>query len=520
MDTDFEDRDDTTPDTIIPNILQDLSNDNCSLLPVDEDDEIIEAKPKESCMSRTTRYAKRILPHVGLVLLLGIYTVIGAGIFHVIELPNEEKVRSSALQKIKATKDEIVIKFWNVSVEGEYDERMWKEDLNRHLQELETVLYEAFRNEYSGHSKTLGYGHLVPRTTSGRILCIVFGLFGIPLLLITIADIGKFLADFMKYLYRSYIGFKIRLKETRRRLTEFRFKGRMNTSPLNVRKDGQLIVEGKPSEMRLPWLMVMFVLVTYAALGAFLFHLWEGWDYFESFYFCFVTMATVGFGDIVPTQQVYMFFTIAYILIGLALTTMCIDLAGTEYIDKIHKLGERIDVAKGIVGGAVVSGLHAGENLLKHTGYDFIRTAGGRLICKLTFLLLIGISSKNRGDNDVFFDEEFGAMGAQFMTLRRRGVGNVHESILHSPVPPEVEKLLKPHIKIRIEDLKETDAYVCENKTFNRPLDKPKKRRRQQGRSKQDIKRRLGRSMSWPRKVASIDNLLIIAPFLLKESDV
>lgn len=29
----------------------------------------------------------------------------------------------------------------------------------------------------------------------------------------------------------------------------------------------------------------------------------EGWDYFEALYFCFVSFATIGFGDYVTTQQ-------------------------------------------------------------------------------------------------------------------------------------------------------------------------------------------------------------------------
>lgn len=53
-----------------------------------------------------------------------------------------------------------------------------------------------------------GYGNLVPTTTSGRIACIIFALFGIPLLLVTIADIGKFLSEFLSFLYRSYRAFK------------------------------------------------------------------------------------------------------------------------------------------------------------------------------------------------------------------------------------------------------------------------------------------------------------------------
>ncbi|KAI1723612.1 ion channel domain-containing protein [Ditylenchus destructor] len=40
---------------------------------------------------------------------------------------------------------------------------------------------------------TIGYGHIAPATTAGRVFCVVFGLIGIPLALLTIADIGMFL---------------------------------------------------------------------------------------------------------------------------------------------------------------------------------------------------------------------------------------------------------------------------------------------------------------------------------------
>ncbi|VDM77560.1 unnamed protein product [Strongylus vulgaris] len=41
----------------------------------------------------------------------------------------------------------------------------------------------------------LGYGHIVPRTNAGRIAIIFYALFGIPLILVTIADMGRFLSD-------------------------------------------------------------------------------------------------------------------------------------------------------------------------------------------------------------------------------------------------------------------------------------------------------------------------------------
>ncbi|KAF6774749.1 hypothetical protein AHF37_07733 [Paragonimus kellicotti] len=58
------------------------------------------------------------------------------------------------------------------------------------------------------------------------------------------------------------------------------------------RKSGEVIA--------VPLTVSIVVLAAYTILGAIIFRIWEDWNFADAAYFSFVTIATIGFGDLVP----------------------------------------------------------------------------------------------------------------------------------------------------------------------------------------------------------------------------
>lgn len=55
-----------------------------------------------------------------------------------------------------------------------------------------------------------------------------------------------------------------------------------------------------------------FLLVVLLSTGKLFYHWVEGWGYLDAFYFCVMTVATVGFGDFAPTSPLSKLFTIFF----------------------------------------------------------------------------------------------------------------------------------------------------------------------------------------------------------------
>jgi voltage-gated potassium channel Kch len=61
------------------------------------------------------------------------------------------------------------------------------------------------------------------------------------------------------------------------------------------------------------------------ATGTVIFSLLEDWSVVDSFYFCVVTVTTVGFGDITPDTDVAKLVSVVYIVFGISIISTFLD---------------------------------------------------------------------------------------------------------------------------------------------------------------------------------------------------
>lgn len=70
-----------------------------------------------------------------------------------------------------------------------------------------------------------------------------------------------------------------------------------------------------PPQMRYIALLALAVL----GIGVVFYHHIENWSWLDSLYFSVITLATVGYGDLVPTTDAGKLFTIFYVVIGIGI---------------------------------------------------------------------------------------------------------------------------------------------------------------------------------------------------------
>ncbi|XP_055390262.1 potassium channel subfamily K member 1-like [Condylostylus longicornis] len=149
---------------------------------------------------------------------------------------------------------------------------------------------------------TIGYGHVTPLSQTGKIFCIIYASFGIPLTLVLLTAIIERLLIPANWLL-----------------------GKLNSSlghlyqPFNIRLLHLTII-------------VTIVAIIFVAIPTIIFsYLEPEWGTLDALYYCFITLTTIGLGDYIPGESVepenrslYKICIAIYLICGLIAVMLCL----------------------------------------------------------------------------------------------------------------------------------------------------------------------------------------------------
>ncbi|NXP03750.1 KCNKG protein, partial [Thinocorus orbignyianus] len=247
------------------------------------------------------------------LLLLGylFYLLLGAMVFQLLEKQAETHFRDQfQLEKLKFLQNytcldrQALEQFVQVLIEA------WEKGVNPEGNSTNPSNWDFSNSFFFAGTvvTTIGYGNLSPSTVAGQIFCVFYALFGVPLNLAFLNQLGKGLNAHLITLERW------------------------------VQKPGRAQVQCQSiiyfhyfetNESLFPPLVFSYV---------------EGWSYGEGFYFTFITLSTIGFGDYVvgtnPNKHyipVYRSLTTIWIVFGLAWLALVFNV-GADLVEKFLQL--------------------------------------------------------------------------------------------------------------------------------------------------------------------------------------
>ncbi|XP_055032706.2 potassium channel subfamily K member 1a [Misgurnus anguillicaudatus] len=254
-----------------------------------------------------------------LVLSYSLYLIFGALVFSAVELPYEEKLRQQLradkqqfLQDNECVSDDRLEEFLMKALEASnYGVSVlqnatinWNWDFTSALFFASTVL------------STTGYGHTVPLSDGGKAFCIVYSIVGIPFTLLLLTAVVQRIMEF-----------------STRRPVEYWHRRWGMSKPLLAALHAALLA--------------IIVLSCFFLIPAIIFSVLEkDWNFLESFYFCFISLSTIGLGDYVPGEgyhqrfrELYKLGITLYLILGLiAMLVVLETFCELQELKKLRKM--------------------------------------------------------------------------------------------------------------------------------------------------------------------------------------
>ncbi|CAF0847712.1 unnamed protein product [Rotaria sordida] len=357
--------------------------------------------------------AKFLFSHIGLVGLFVIYSIAGGFLFELLE-QHQEKLNCQEAQgehtiQITKLKQKLVAYIqYNISSTSTTTTLTYsteKDNTTVAYAKIGSMLYDyrdfvittGLKYRYYGDDcsivnkwtypnsllfaitiiTTIGYGNITPMTWEGQICCICYATIGIPIFLLCVANISGVLGEMFRLLYSKILCKPCHMIKKRRaiaRKTKLEEESGMNIDRMNTggwtihdNNNNNSTKKSKNNTMNetdiydeeqlhsqrvtVPLTITMLIIAAYIWFGSLIFHSFEQWSMTQAGYFCFITLATIGFGDFVPGQRkddpnagAKLFLGAIYVFIGMAILAMCFDLMQEEIVAKFRWLGRKIGI--------------------------------------------------------------------------------------------------------------------------------------------------------------------------------
>ncbi|XP_032922561.1 potassium channel subfamily K member 18 [Catharus ustulatus] len=348
-----------------------------------------------------------VFPHACFILSLVIYAFLGALMFSHIEGTRE--VTESKEYRIFLQNLTYLAR--NLSDNVTENENMLKKNIHDLFNTADPVWFinPADRWNFFGSLffcctvfTTVGYGNTYPVTRIGKYLCMLYALFGIPLMFLVLTDMGDILATVLSKSYNEFRELQSKILASKlcsgstcckrnelkcrthskivvnepltimellrsqagvkqgsvkyRNVELFEMliaRENENTQPVRNKsmerwsscpelareKTVSRVIKnfdkiGKELEkLDVPIVLMVLVIFVYISCAAAVLPKWEkNMDFQEAFYFCFITLTTIGFGDTKLEHPKFFLFFSLYIIIGMEIVFIAFKLGQDRLI--------------------------------------------------------------------------------------------------------------------------------------------------------------------------------------------
>ncbi|NXO59370.1 KCNKI protein, partial [Aramus guarauna] len=354
-----------------------------------------------------------VFPHACFILSLVIYAFLGALMFSHIE--GNRKVNLSEEYR------KFLQNLWyisrNLSDNMTENEEIFKEEIHELLNTAERDWFVNPKDIWTFFGSlffcctvftTVGYGNTYPVTRVGKYLCMLYALFGIPLMFLVLTDMGDILATLLSKSYNEFrklqskiLASKLCSGSTCNKGDELKSRAQskvvineplpimevlksqpgLKRKPIKYRnaeifemlidrekehtkqarnksierwsscpelargKTMSRVIEnfdkiGKQLEkLDVPIVLMVIVIFVYISCAAAILPNWETrLDFQEAFYFCFITLTTIGFGDTQLEHPKFFLFFSLYIIIGMEIVFIAFKLGQDRLIGLYKKV--------------------------------------------------------------------------------------------------------------------------------------------------------------------------------------